>query len=172
VDNTFFGGSSADGTVNSVLIQSNGKILVAGSFTSFNGTNCNHLARLNPGGRLDTNFNAAAGVDGVVSAAALQPDGNVLVAGNFITANGAVRPRIARLYGDSTLLLLSIARSSESTVVSWPAAFGHYQLQSNPNLSNSDDWSSVVAPRFTNNGFIFVTSPATNRHEFLRLSSP
>jgi uncharacterized delta-60 repeat protein len=112
-DNTFNGGSGADDAINSVLIQSNGKILVAGSFTSFNGRNCNHIARLNADGTLDTNFNVGAGVNGVVSAAALQPDGNVLVAGNFITADGAVRPCVARFYGDSS-----------SAFAIWAASYG------------------------------------------------
>jgi uncharacterized delta-60 repeat protein len=171
-DPTFTGGSGAGGAINSVLIQSNGKILVAGTFTSFNGTNCNHIARLNANGSLDTNFNVGAGVNGVVSAAALQPDGNVLVAGNFITANGAVRPRIARLYGNFTLPFLTTARSSDSTMLSWPAAFGTYQLQENTNISTTNGWSSIVAARSTNNGFISVTIPATNSHKFFRLSLP
>jgi uncharacterized delta-60 repeat protein len=92
VDNTFNGGSGANNVINSILIQPNGKILLAGSFTSFNGTNCNHMARLNANGSLDTNFNAAAGV-GVVSAAALQPDGNVPHRRRLHHCERRVRPR-------------------------------------------------------------------------------
>jgi uncharacterized delta-60 repeat protein len=172
VDNTFNGGSGADNAINSVLIQSNGKILISGAFTSFNGTNCNHIARLNANGSVDTNFNVGAGVNGVVSAAALQPDGNILIAGNFITAGSAVRPRIARLYGDSTLPLLSIARSNSSVIVRWPVTALNFQLQGRTNLSLANGWTSVAETRSTNNGFISVTIPATNSHQFFRLSSP
>ena len=117
VDNTFNGGSGANNFINSVLVQSNGKILIGGLFTSVNGTNRNRIARLNSNGSLDTSFNPGAGVDGFVSAAALQPNGNVLIAGNFVALNGAVRPRIARLYGDSLLPLLSIARANSSVII-------------------------------------------------------
>ena len=172
VDNTFNGGSGADNAINSVLIQSNGKILVAGSFTSIHGTNRNRIARLNFNGTLDASFNPGAGVGGFVNAAALQPDGNILIAGNFITAGGAVRPRIARLYGDSTLPLLSIARSKSSVIVRWPVAFSNFQVQENTNISASNGWSAVVAARSTNNSFISVTLPATNSHKFFRLSLP
>jgi uncharacterized delta-60 repeat protein len=170
VDNTFNVGSGPNDSINSILVQSNGKILIAGSFTSFNGTNCNHMARLNANGSLDTNFNVAAGV-GVVSAAALQPDGNILINGGFITAN-TVRPGIARIYGDSTLPLLSIARSNSSVIVRWPVTALNFQLQQSTNLSLTNGWSVVGDARSTNNGFVSVTSPATNTHKFFRLSSP
>ena len=170
-DNTFSAGSGADNVISSVLVQSNGRILVAGHFTSFNGTNCNHIVRLNANGSLDTNFRVS-GVDGVVSAAALQPDGNILIAGNFITAGGALRPRIARLFGDSTLPLLSIARSSGYAVLSWPAAFGNFQLQENTNVSAANGWSAVAASRSTNNSLISVALPASGSPKFFRLRSP
>jgi uncharacterized delta-60 repeat protein len=168
-DNTFNVGSGPNDSINSVLRQPDGKILIAGSFTSFNGTNCNHMARLNANGSLDTTFNAAAGV-GVVSAAALQRDGNILINGSFITAN-SVRPGIARIYGDSTLPSLNITRSNSSAVVSWPVAFANFQLQENTNLVSSNAWSSVAATRFTNNTAVSVAIPATGTHKFFRLSS-
>ncbi|MEY2407432.1 MAG: hypothetical protein QOF48_102 [Verrucomicrobiota bacterium] len=102
----------------------------------------------------------------------LQPNGNVLIAGDFITVNGAVRPRIARLYGDSTLPLLSIARSNSSVIVRWPVTALNFQLQGSTNLSLANGWTPVAESRSTNNGFISVTSPATNIHRFFRLTSP
>jgi uncharacterized delta-60 repeat protein len=99
VDTTFSGGSGADRIIKSVLLQADGKILIAGSFTSFNGTNCGHVARLNVDGGLDSSFNP--GTDGSIDSIALQPDGNLLISGgNFTTVNGAVRPRVARLLGN------------------------------------------------------------------------
>src|SRR5687768_5053516 len=40
----------------SIALQTDGKLIVAGAFTSFNGTNRNGLARLNGDGSLDTTF--------------------------------------------------------------------------------------------------------------------
>jgi hypothetical protein len=81
-------------------------------------------------------------------------------------------PNVARLYGDFARPTPSIARSNSFAVLSWPAAFSNYQLQSNPNIFASNGWSAVVAARSTNNGFIFVTIPATSSRQFFSLSSP
>ncbi len=170
VDNTFNGGMGANDFINSILVQSNGKILIAGDFTSFKGTNCNHMVRLNANCSLDTNFNVAAGV-GVVSAAALQPDGNILTTGGFIAAN-AVRVGLARIYGDSNLPMLSIARSNASVIVNWPLTGLNFQLQTSTNLTLTNGWTSTAESRSTNNGSILVTIPATNSQQFFRLSSP
>jgi Domain of unknown function (DUF5122) beta-propeller len=102
----------------------------------------------------------------------LQPDGNVLIGGDFTAVNGVVRPRVARLYGDFARPALDIARSGSFAVLSWPAAFGYFQLQENTNLSLANGWSAVGAPRSTNNSLISVTSPATGSRKFFRLSSP
>jgi hypothetical protein len=94
------------------------------------------------------------------------------IGGDFTTVNGVVGPYIARLYGDSTLPSLGITRSNGFAVLSWPAAFGNFQLQENTNVALPNGWSAVVASRSTNNGFISVTIPATNSLQFFRLISP
>jgi hypothetical protein len=52
---TSFVGSGADGIVEAVLLQSDGKIVIEG-VSNFNGSSCNRLARLNADGSLDTSF--------------------------------------------------------------------------------------------------------------------
>ncbi|MDO7875781.1 T9SS type A sorting domain-containing protein [Hymenobacter sp. ASUV-10] len=69
----------------------NGKLMVGGMFTSFHGiTNIPaNLIRVQPYGVTDFTFNInAAGFNGPVSALTLQPDGNMVVAGNFTSYNG------------------------------------------------------------------------------------
>jgi len=43
-----------------VSVLGTGQYLIAGDFTTYAGTNVNHLARLNPDGTLDTTFAAPA----------------------------------------------------------------------------------------------------------------
>src|SRR4030095_3658872 len=117
-------------------------------------------------GSLDLGFNPGTGADEVVRSIALQSDGKVLIAGDFTTVNGVVRPDVARLYGDSTLPLLSIARSNSSVIVRWPVTALNFQLQGSINLSLANGWTSVAETRSTNNGFISVTIPATNTRNF------
>jgi hypothetical protein len=56
-------GSGADGIVEAVLLQSDGKIVIGGRFSNFNGSSCNRLARLNADGSLDTSFSLGVGFD-------------------------------------------------------------------------------------------------------------
>src|SRR5262249_21395201 len=48
--------SGANGSVNAVVVQGDGKVVIGGSFTSVNGTARNRIARLNVDGSLDANF--------------------------------------------------------------------------------------------------------------------
>jgi uncharacterized delta-60 repeat protein len=86
---------NANGTVNVVVAQPDGKILLGGSFTSVLGVARNRIARLNPDGTLDTVFNPNA--NSTVSAIAVQADGKILAGGEFGSIGGQTRNRIARL---------------------------------------------------------------------------
>lgn len=86
---------SVNGTVNAIVVQPDGKILVGGSFTNIGGSNRNHLARLNADGTLDT-FNP--NVNNTVHAMTLQSDGKIIIGGAFtIIGNSGTHNRIARL---------------------------------------------------------------------------
>ena len=87
------GGTFAD--VQAIAVQTDGKILAGGNFTSIGGQPRNYIARLNPDGALDTVFNPNA--NDLVSAIAVQADGKILVGGAFTTVGGQTRHYIARL---------------------------------------------------------------------------
>lgn len=105
------GGSG--GSVFSVVVQLDGKVVIGGQFTSVNGTTRNNIARLNPDGSLDMTFqNGMAGVSSIIRSVALQLDGKVLIGGQFLTVNGDNRNRIARLNPDG---------STDSTFLNGPS---------------------------------------------------
>jgi len=105
LDPTFNVGAGFDGSVTSVAIQSDNKILVGGSFTSYNGTVCSRLVRLNSDGSPDTAFvaNTGAGFSGAVNSILIQPDNLILVGGSFTAFNGQGRNYLTRLKADGTL---------------------------------------------------------------------
>ena len=104
-------GSGFNGFVYALAVQPDGKVLVGGNFTAYNGNTAapDHVLRLNPDGSLDLTFNYTAGststgADGVVRALALQSDGKVLVGGDFTAYNGGTAPaRLLRLTANGSL---------------------------------------------------------------------
>ncbi|MFZ3376037.1 MAG: delta-60 repeat domain-containing protein, partial [Chthoniobacterales bacterium] len=91
---------NANGTINVVVVQPDGKILIGGGFTTLspNGgppVTRNGIARLNPDGTLDTAFNPNA--NSFVFSIAVQADGKILAGGNFHSIGGQTRDFIARL---------------------------------------------------------------------------
>ena len=105
---TGFTGGTA--TVLALALQPDGKVLVGGLFTAYNGGTAgtaNRIARLNADGSNNTGsgagqFSIGTGFSSTVSALALQPDGKVLVGGAFTTYNGSSNIRIARLNADGS----------------------------------------------------------------------
>jgi uncharacterized delta-60 repeat protein len=90
--------------VHSIAVQDDGKIIIAGDFGAVDEFSCNHIARLNPDGSLDTAFQTSlSGVNESIQALALQTDGKILIGGYFTTIDGHARNYIARLHADGTL---------------------------------------------------------------------
>jgi len=89
-----------------LLVQTNGQILVGGNFSSIGGQARTGLARLNVNGTLDASFNPNLvdiyGGTGYTFSLALQPDGKILVGGQFNTVNGQTRNNIVRLNANGT----------------------------------------------------------------------
>jgi len=94
-----------DSNVSAIAIQSDGKIVIGGQFTTARGVTQNRIARLNTDGTLDTGFNTGSdiGTNGLVIEIAIQSDGKIVIGGNFVTARGVTQNRIARLNTDGTL---------------------------------------------------------------------
>ena len=103
LDTTFTTGTSSNGTVRSIVLQPDNKILIGGAFTTYNAVARNRIARVNADGTLDTTFNVGTGASNTVASVALQTDGKVLIGGLFVTYNTVTRNRIARLNTDGTL---------------------------------------------------------------------
>lgn len=91
--------------ISSVAVQTNGQIVVGGSFASFNGNPTRNIARVNTDGSLDMGFLAASGTgaNGQVRSVLIQTDGTILIGGDFTTYNGVARNRVARLNSDGSL---------------------------------------------------------------------
>ena len=97
LDPSFATGLGANNIIYTVLLQTDGKIIIAGNFTSYNGILVNRIARLLPDGTIDHTFNSGLGADAIIEASVLQPDGKIIIGGRFTTFNGLSYNRIVRL---------------------------------------------------------------------------
>ncbi|RUT69736.1 T9SS C-terminal target domain-containing protein [Flavobacterium cupreum] len=96
-------GLGADAIIDVILIQPDGKLLVAGRFTSFDNQIIPGLVRLNSDGSIDAGFNTGMGFDKNVYALALQSDQKIIVGGSFLLYNGIPQKRILRLHPNGDL---------------------------------------------------------------------
>jgi uncharacterized delta-60 repeat protein len=99
-------GSGANGSIYTLAVQSDGKMIIGGAFTTYNGVSRGNIARLNTDGSLDTSFNPGTGGNSYIYAGqgGLQPDGKILIVGGFTSYNGtSISTKIARINTDGTL---------------------------------------------------------------------
>jgi uncharacterized delta-60 repeat protein len=87
--------------VNCITLQTNGQILVGGSFTKINGQTHYNIGRLNTDGTLDDSFNAG-GVNYRINCLLVQPDGNILIGGSFTSVNSQSCIGLCRLNYDGS----------------------------------------------------------------------
>ena len=101
-DTSFDIGSGFDSNVDSIEIQSDGKILVLGNFSTFTGSTQNNLIRLNSDGSKDSTFDVGTGPNSLLWSGKLQSDGKILVGGAFTTFNGSSQNALIRLNSDGS----------------------------------------------------------------------
>src|SRR5580765_1196818 len=75
-------------------------IVLTGSLLLQLGALCFHSR--GAAGDVDLTFDAGSGVNGPVNAVVVQPDGKVIIGGEFTTVKGLVRPGLARLNVDGS----------------------------------------------------------------------
>lgn len=122
LDTTFDVGSGPYPDVNTIAIQPDGKIIIGGSFISYDGVNINRLARLNSDGSIDNSFNIGLGPSGVVYKIKVLPNGKIFVAGNFEKYNNQDCDFIVKLNSDGS-------RDTSFTVVHNSSSSAAYDFQ-------------------------------------------
>lgn len=109
LDTSFVTGSgftaTGGGSVNTLLLQDDGKLLVGGAFSQYNGSALGNIARLTSTGSLDSTFATGAGftmtgAQGNVSSLLVVGSGKVLAGGFFEAYAGQPAVGIARLASD------------------------------------------------------------------------
>ncbi len=158
IDAGFIPSPTPNGTARA-LVQQNGKIDVAGSFTAPG----NHVIRYQSTGSQDTSLNTGSGIAGAdlaglaviaipeVASLALQPDGKLLVGGIFSSYNGATRYCIARLTNNRLRITGIFPVSGHIRITGLGDPLTTYDLQGSPDL-NPNDFLTIGTPATDSNG--------------------
>ena len=99
LDASFNPGVGANNTVETLALDSQGRILLGGEFTTASGVTRNGLTRLNSDGTVDPTINFGAGANGYVRAIGIQANDEINVGGSFTTFGGYVQNNFTRLFG-------------------------------------------------------------------------
>ncbi len=102
VDTSFNIGTGFNDATDRIAIQADGKIIVAGNFTSYNGTSANGIIRLNTNGSVDNTFGTGF-TSGGAECIMVQADGKIILAGGFSSFNGVNASDIIRLNSDGSV---------------------------------------------------------------------
>ncbi len=103
VDSSFnSGGSGTNSQVYAALRQPDGKLVITGGFTTYNGVAANRIVRLNADGTRDPGFNTG-GLNSPGFTLALLSGGRLLVGGTFTTVGTTTRNSVAVLNADGSL---------------------------------------------------------------------
>ncbi len=107
LDAAFDPGLGADADVHCITVQLDGKILVGGSFATFDGQPRSGIVRIEDDGDVDTTFDPGTGGGGgtpmYIASIAVQPDGRIVAGGDFFTFNDEPRNKLVRLLPDGSL---------------------------------------------------------------------
>lgn len=89
--------------IRAIAVQTDGKIVIGGDFTTYGGVARNGVARINADGTLDTSFIVGMGANDEVHAITIRSDNKIVIGGTFTTYNGVNRNRVAVLNTDGSV---------------------------------------------------------------------
>ncbi|HON08602.1 MAG TPA: delta-60 repeat domain-containing protein, partial [Verrucomicrobiota bacterium] len=163
LDTGFAGNSAPDGAVYSIAIQSNGKVLLGGSFTKIGSIQRNRIARLLADGSIDPVFDPGLGPDDVVYSIAITPTGGIVIGGDFKQVNGFDCRGVAMLYGDPpppTFSAVSVL-PDKSVRIELTVSPGYiYALDASTNLIN---WTPILTNSASGSALIYTDTSASGK---------
>lgn len=159
--------------VKKILLQPDGKIIIFGDFDSYNSQSCPNIIRLNADGSLDTTFTSSLVVPtAAISDVYLQPDGKLLIGGNFqSTINGTFVTALVRLNSSGSLdntftsgigaIVSNICTQADGKILvkvvqTWNSSAKIHRLNASGSVDNSFTYPPSSSPH---NVFNFILLP-------------
>ncbi|RBQ03041.1 DUF5008 domain-containing protein [Pedobacter miscanthi] len=93
----------ANGIVLDAMMQADGKLILVGTFSTFNGVQANRIVRLNLDGSVDNSFGAGTGANSDINSIRYNATTNkIVIGGSFTTFNGKTATGVNLLNADGT----------------------------------------------------------------------
>jgi uncharacterized delta-60 repeat protein len=169
-------GTGANNSVEALAVQADGKILVGGSFTQFAGNPHNRLVRLLPEGAVDPAFAIGVGANNTVRALWVEPEGNLVVGGDFTLFDNFERPRLVRLVIDQSeppipLAFLFITTTPEGIELTLTGPLGRdYVIEATTDFQT---WDPVANGTISNSPFaVWLEHSGVSAQFFRAVSNP
>ena len=149
LDSTFNVGTGILGgfllNVNQVVVQPDDKILIGGTFNTYNGNSSPNLVRLNPNGEIDNTFNIGTGFVGIwdifatytvnsVTKIKIKSNGQIVIAGGFSSYNGTNVKRLLVLNADGSIDNSFNADHLSSSVTNVQTSISAIELQNDSKI--------------------------------------
>ena len=160
IDTTFLAGDTAGSLVYNVdlsvslfspiakvVVQPDGKIIIAGAFNKYNGTNVKCLVRLTSTGAIDSSFNTATGVERAINELILEPTTNNPIIGGEFTLFGTTS--VKKLIRLTTAGALDTTFSIGTGTTDTTSSSCFYCLNYVKALKQQSDGKIIVGGKFT-----------------------
>ncbi|EKD25163.1 MAG: hypothetical protein ACD_80C00112G0001, partial [uncultured bacterium (gcode 4)] len=135
-DTSFSGGVWFNSNVVGMAVQSDGKIIAWGYFTTYNWTPVNYVVRINANGSIDTGFDVGNWFIGQIDNIKIQSGGKIFIGGDFSTYNWVAAWNLISFYGTSPLIGLpntvNAAVLASTFTGNWYTVSGGNFVWSNP----------------------------------------
>lgn len=110
---------SGNGEISDALMQGDGKIILVGSFTTFQGKNASRITRVDLNGLVDATYPSGAGADDAITGITYNSTyGKYLVSGVFRNYNGFATKGLVMLNNDGTVDQSFVLKSLEGGNIS------------------------------------------------------
>lgn len=163
LDTTFNPGTGPSSSLYGLAVQTDGKYIIGGNFSQYNGTSRRFIARINTNGSIDTSFDAGTDFSISPSSIVIQNDGKILAGGfgysnignghylSRCTTNGTIDSSfVTGTNFDNPVNMISLQSDGKILVCGW---FTHYnnvarhqlvRLNNTQTLSASENETTIA----------------------------
>lgn len=110
-----------NGNINKVVVDSNGKFVICGDFTTYNGLIKSKIISINSDGTLNNNINFGEGFNSTVNELVIQPDGKIIAGGIFSNYRSSNHNFLVRINTDGSVdnSFIPVVELSQNEIVSF-----------------------------------------------------